>query len=161
MSAPVGLAAMPRDGAAAPDISFPTRQDRHGEARRRAERARRAALIERLTQSMRVVSSLWVGAHVRRVNATGAFAAVARRGNAEAGAIFIKVARLDGTADLWAPAPQSVFDEGRAYDRRFERVMEAAADAAVETRLKREIEFDPDIWIVEIEDRQGRSFLEG
>jgi len=109
---------------------------------------------------MRVVSSFWVGAYVRRVNATGAFAAIARRGAAEAGAIFVKVARLDGTADLYAPAPQSVFDEGRAYDRRFERVLEAAEDAAVEARLKREIGFDPDVWIVEVEDRQGRSFLE-
>jgi hypothetical protein len=32
--------------------------------------------------------------------------------------------------------------------------------AAVEARLKREIKFDSDLWIIEVEDRAGRSFLE-
>jgi hypothetical protein len=128
--------------------------------RRGQDRVRRIELIERLTRSMRVVSSLWVAAHVRRANGAGAFAVVARRGAAEAGAIFVKVARLDGTADLYGPAPQSLFDEDKPTDRRFERVVERGEEAAVEARLRRETDFDPDLWIVEIEDRQGRSFLE-
>jgi hypothetical protein len=36
----------------------------------------------------------------------------------------------------------------------------AATDADIEARLGREIRFDPDLWIVEIEDRAGRSFLD-
>ena len=60
---------------------------------------------------MRVTSSLWVGAYVRRCFGAGAFAAVARRGAEEAGAIFVIVDRLNGTADLYGPAPQAVFDE--------------------------------------------------
>ena len=56
---------------------------------------------------MRLKSAIWVAAYVRRCNVEGAFAAVRRRGAEEAGAIFIKLNRLDGTAELFAPAPQS------------------------------------------------------
>jgi len=84
-----------------------------------------------------------------------------RRGAAEAGAIFVKVDRLDGTCALYGPAPQSElgFD---GIERRWTRVhKESFVDAAsVESRLKREISFDPDLWIVEVEDREGRSFLD-
>ena len=55
---------------------------------------------------MRLTSDMWVAAYVRRCNVEGVFAAVRRRGAKEAGAIFIKVTRLDGTADLYGPAPQ-------------------------------------------------------
>jgi hypothetical protein len=30
----------------------------------------------------------------------------------------------------------------------------------VEARILREIEFDSDLWLVEVEDRQGRDFLD-
>lgn len=108
----------------------------------------------------RVVSSLFVAAIVRRANGAGAFAVVARRGAAEAGAIFVKVARLDGSADLYGPAPQALVDSEDDGDRRFERLVEGGADADVEARLAREARFDPDFWVVEIEDREGRSFVE-
>lgn len=110
---------------------------------------------------MRLTSEFWVGAHVRRCFAEGAFAAIARRGAAEAGAVFIKVNRLDGTVDLYGPAPQSFFDEDAAIgERRFERLLEAAAEAEADARLEREKRMDPDFWVVEIEDREGRSFLD-
>jgi hypothetical protein len=54
---------------------------------------------------MRVKSSIWVAAYVRRAYVEGAFAVVRRRGADEAGAVFIKIARLDGTAELFGPAP--------------------------------------------------------
>ena len=109
---------------------------------------------------MRVTSSLWAGAYVRRCYSKGAVATVARRGAEEAGAIFVIVERLDGTADLYGPAPQSSFAEARPSDRRFERIMEREALEAVTARLKRESNFDPDLWIVAVEDRDGRPFLE-
>lgn len=91
----------------------------------------------------------------------GAFAAVRRRGAEDAGAIFVKVSRFDGTATLFAPAPQSAFDEAMPTDRAFALALPAArADAVIEDRLMREIRFDPDAWIVEVEDRDGRHFLE-
>src|SRR5262245_64209122 len=111
---------------------------------------------------MRVKSGIWVAAYVRRCSVEGAFAAVRKRGAEEAGAIFIKIARLDGTADLFGPAPQSSFDEARPADRAFVQCMKVlpAPEADVEARLTRELKFDSDIWIVEVEDRAGRNFLD-
>jgi hypothetical protein len=108
---------------------------------------------------MRLKSGIWVAAYLRRCQIEGAFAAVRRRGAEEAGAIFIKLNRLDGTAELFGPAPQSAFDE-QASTRVFTRCVALKADAEVEAYLVREIRFDPDVWIVEIEDRAGRHFLD-
>lgn len=84
-----------------------------------------------------------------------------RRGAAEAGALFIKLDRLDGRAALYGPAPQSeTLPEG--VDRLFSKIHvdEFVDPAEAEARLKREIMFDPDLWIVEIEDRDGRVFVD-
>lgn len=111
---------------------------------------------------MRLKSAIWVSAYVRRCHIEGAFAAVRRRGAEEAGAIFIKLNRLDGTAELFAPAPQSAFDEAHPSDRAFARSSgaEPVPEDKVEERLKREIRFDSDAWIIEVEDRAGRHFLD-
>jgi hypothetical protein len=69
---------------------------------------------------MRLRSDIWVAAYLRRCAVEGAAAVLRRRGAAEAGAIFVIVNRLDGTAALFAPAPQSeVADLG--VERQFER----------------------------------------
>ena len=110
---------------------------------------------------MRLKSALWVAAYVRRCHVHGAFSALRRRGAEEAGAIFIKINRLDGTADLYGPAPQSSFDDAHPVERAFALVMPACSDEkATEERLVREIRFDPDLWIVETEERSGRAFLD-
>ena len=111
---------------------------------------------------MRLKSAIWVAAYLRRCNGEGAFAVVRHRGAEEAGAIFVKLNRLDGTAELFGPAPQSVFDEARPADRRFSRCLsdQPVPEAKIEERLARELRFDPDAWIIEVEDRSGRSFLE-
>jgi hypothetical protein len=112
---------------------------------------------------MRLKSGIWVAAYIRRCYVEGAFAAVRRHGAEEAGAVFIKVNRLDGTGTLYGPAPQTAFDEAQPSDRFFTIVLGRdgpVADADIEARLKREISFDPDIWIVESEDRAGRHFLD-
>jgi hypothetical protein len=111
---------------------------------------------------MRLKSALWVAAYLRRCSVNDAFGVVRRRGAEEAGAVFIRINRLDGTSDLYGPAPQSAFDDTRPADRVFTRCLAAqpAPDADVEAYLAREIKFDPDVWIVEVEDRAGRSFLD-
>jgi hypothetical protein len=112
---------------------------------------------------MRLKSSIWVSAYLRRCDVEGAFAAVRRRGAEEAGAIFIKLNRLDGTGTLYGPAPQSMFDEQQPSSRLFTALIGGgtpAADSDIETRLTKEIRFDPDVWIVEVEDRRGRNFLD-
>jgi hypothetical protein len=111
---------------------------------------------------MRLKSAIWVAAYVRRCNGAGAFAAVRRHGSDEAGAIFIKLNRLDGTAELFGPAPQAVFEEAHPAERAFTRCLgiEPVPEQLVENRLTREIRFDPDAWIVEVEDRACRHFLD-
>jgi len=111
---------------------------------------------------MRLKSSIWVAAYMRRCQVEGLFAAVRRHGADEAGAIFVKVNRLDGTADLYGPAPQAAFDESRPADRAFSLCLKErpAPEADVEAFLAREMRFDPDVWIVETEDREGRHFLD-
>jgi hypothetical protein len=115
---------------------------------------------------MRLKSALWVAAYLRRCQVEGLYAVVRRRGAEEAGAIFIRISRLDGTSDLFGPAPQSAFDAGggspHGGDRAFTPSMttQPAPDAAIEAYLAREIKFDPDVWIVEVEDRSGRNFLD-
>jgi hypothetical protein len=107
----------------------------------------------------RLVSDFFVSALLRRCAVEGVVAVLRRRGAAEAGAVFVKVDRLDGTADLYGPAPQSLVEEGRG-DRLFASVLQGAAPGDVEERMRREMRFDTDLWLVEIEDREGRPFLD-
>jgi hypothetical protein len=111
---------------------------------------------------MRLKSAIWVSAYLRRCNGAGAFTVLRQRGAEEAGAIFIKLNRLDGTAELFGPAPQSAFDEERPSARLFTRTLGKgpAPDADVEARLVREKRYDPDIWILEVEDREGRHHID-
>ena len=85
---------------------------------------------------------------------------MARRGAEEAGAIFIIVDKLSGVADLYGPAPQALFDERRPSDRKFQRVAENETLAAISAKLDSEMRFDPDLWIVAVEDREGRTFFD-
>jgi len=109
---------------------------------------------------MRLRTDFWVAAYIRRCQIEGTFAVLRRRGAAEAGAIFIKVDNLGGSAALYGPAPQS--ELGDTQERRFARLHAAAwvEPAEAEQRLQRQLRFDPDIWIIETEDRQGRAFLD-
>jgi hypothetical protein len=111
---------------------------------------------------MRLKSGIWVSAYLRRRHIEGTFAVVRRRGAEEAGAIFIKIARLDGTAELYGPAPQSAFDDSRPADRAFSPCFkqQPVPEAETEAYLAREIRFDSDVWIVEVEDRAGRHMLD-
>ena len=87
---------------------------------------------------------------------------VRRRGAEEAGAVFVRISRLDGTSDLFGPAPQSAFDAAAETPRAFTPSLatQSAPDADVEAYLARQLKFDPDAWIVEVEDREGRNFLD-
>jgi hypothetical protein len=109
---------------------------------------------------MRLRADIWVSAYVRRCAIEGAYSVLRRRGAAEAGAIFVKIDRLDGCAALFGPAPQSEVKEG--YDRLFTKLHREPwiTPAEAEARLAREINFDPDLWIIETEDRLGRCYLD-
>jgi hypothetical protein len=76
--------------------------------------------------------------------------------------LFVRVNRLDGTSDLFGPAPQSAFEAAEVAARAFSPCLarQSVPDAEIESYLARQLKFDPDIWIVEIEDRAGRNFLD-
>jgi hypothetical protein len=111
---------------------------------------------------MRLKTALWVAAYLRRCEVEGVFGVVRRRGAEEAGAVIVRISRLDGKSDLFGPAPQSAFEAAQDTARAFTPSLAAlpAADTEVEAYLAREVKFDPDVWIVEIEDRAGRNFLD-
>ena len=110
---------------------------------------------------MRLKTSIWVAAYLRRCESAGVFGAVRRRGAEEAGAVFVKVALLDGQAMLYVPAPQTVYDDSRPIERFFLATSrEPVSEKSVDERLQKELRFDPDAWIVETEDRAGRHFLD-
>ena len=106
-------------------------------------------------------ADIFVSAYLRRCAVEDAPAVLRRRGAAEAGAIFVKIDRLDGSAALYGPAPQTE-TAARGVDRLWTRMHkdEWISSLEVEDRLAKEIRFDPDLWIIEVEDRKGRVFLD-
>lgn len=107
----------------------------------------------------RLRSDFWVSAHLRRCAGEGIDAVLRRRGAAEAGAIFVSVDRLDGTSDLYGPSPQALVS-GEEVGRVFSAVVQGVPSLDVEARMTRELRFDPDLWWLAIDDRQGRSCLD-
>jgi len=102
----------------------------------------------------RLKSALYVQALMRRSEVAGAAAYLVRRGAEEAGAVFLKLNRLDGTCAVLSPARRG---EERIWTR---PLGENAEEARAAEYFARQIRIDPDIWIVEIEDREGRSFVD-
>ncbi len=111
---------------------------------------------------MRLRSDLWVAAYLRRCGAEGQSAVLRRRGAPEAGAIFVKVDGLDGRSALYAPGPQSMVELEPGVERMFIRAHkpEWIESGEADRRLEREAAFDPDLWVVEVEDRDGRVWLD-
>lgn len=112
---------------------------------------------------MRLTSSIWVSAYLRRCQSEGAYGVVARRGAEEAGAIFLRINRLDGTCDLYGPAPQSMSEEGADEGwggRNFEPLLTGRPETEADERIARERKFDTDLWLVEVDDREGRAFID-
>lgn len=106
----------------------------------------------------RLRSDFWVSAYLRRCGVEGVDAALRRRGAAEAGAVFVKIDQLDGTASLYGPAPQLFVED--SDERLFAPILQGVTPLEVEERMAREQRFDSDLWLVEVDDRQGRHFLD-
>lgn len=102
----------------------------------------------------RLTTGFWVAAYLTRLQAAAIPVFVARRGDATAGAVIVKVATLDGQARAF----QRRFD--LMADRRVWEVLAEGAEAEVDAVLARARARDPDLWIIEIEDRGGRSLLQ-
>ena len=99
-------------------------------------------------------TDIWVGALIRRAEQGGAFAAVLRKGAARAGAVLIKVLdRRAGIARLYAEATRG---DG---ERVWMQPVASEAEADLDAYAERSARIDPDVWVVEIDDREGRHFL--
>lgn len=102
----------------------------------------------------RLAAGLWVEAYLRQLQLEGIPAFVTRRGDATAGAVLVKTASMDGTAT----AHQRVTDP-MTGTRRWE-VLAAGPEADVDATITRQRGFDPDLWVIEIEDPKGRNLLD-
>lgn len=80
------------------------------------------------------------------------------KGAEEAGAIYVIVNHLDGACHLFGPAPGASIDE-MGERRWIEELTPPATLADAEALLARKRKFDPDIWVVEVEDRKGTAGL--
>lgn len=109
--------------------------------------------------AMRLKSEIWIKALLHRAASAGSPGVVVRRGDKDAGAVLVVVARLDGTADLYGPAPAGI--ESPDGERLLQCWKSRAPEAEITAVIERESRFDSDIWVAEIEDREGRHFLDG
>lgn len=114
----------------------------------------RMGLSEGVFVSARLTTDFWVGAYLARLAAAAIPAFLTAKGDATAGAVLVKIATLDGKASAFHRAYGP--DGERIWAALAEDVPEAEADAA----LARQRSFDPDIWIIEIEDKKGRTLLD-
>ncbi len=105
---------------------------------------------------MDLKTHIWAGALIRRAEIGGAAAVVVRKGDLDAGAVLVKVATLDGKARLYAPALDA---QGEQIFIDLSAGSLGADESAVDAYARRRAETDPDLWLVEIEDRHGRHFL--
>lgn len=102
----------------------------------------------------RLTSEFWVTAYLARLRLADIPAFLVARGDATAGAVLVKVATLDGRARAF----QRQFDLDR--DARVWVVLVEGAEGEVDAAIARQRGFDRDLWVIEVEDRAGRSLLE-
>ncbi|WP_068087714.1 DUF1491 family protein [Polycladidibacter stylochi] len=108
---------------------------------------------------MRLTSKFWTTAYIRRCFSEGAYALINQKGAEEAGSIFVIVDHINGSYDLYGPAPQSYYCETKEQDREFERLKQQVTREDILDRLQKEKRMDADFWVIEVEDKEGRHFL--
>jgi hypothetical protein len=101
----------------------------------------------------RLTAEFWVQAYLARLRLADIPAFLLRRGDATAGAVMVKLNTLDGRAKAFA----------RSWDASGARVwtvLAEGAEAEVDAALARQRGYDPDLWLIEVEDRAGRHLLD-
>jgi hypothetical protein len=102
----------------------------------------------------RLTAEFWVAAYLTRLRLAEIPAFVTARGDGTAGAVAVKVNRLDGTARAWTRS----FDPSSGA--RVWAVLADGPETDVDAALLRQRGYDPDLWLLEVEDRAGRSLLD-
>ena len=102
----------------------------------------------------RLTAGLWVSAYLTRLRLVEIPAYVTARGDATAGAVLVKVATLDGRAQAF----QRSFD--LMSDSRIWVLLTQGLEPDVDAAIARQHSRDPDLWVIELEDKQGRTLLD-
>lgn len=102
----------------------------------------------------RLTSDVWVSAYLARLRGLAIPAFVVRKGDATAGAVLIKLNTLDGQASCY----QRSFDLETGARRWV--VLQSGDDRDVEASIAKQCSFDSDLWVIEVEDREGRHLLD-
>jgi hypothetical protein len=102
----------------------------------------------------RLTAGFWVQAYLARLRLANVPAYVTARGDDTAGAVLVKVATLDGRARAY----QRSFD--MATGERVWMLLTEGEEAAVDAAVARQRSFDRDLWVIELEDRAGRTLLD-
>ncbi|ATG48725.1 DUF1491 family protein [Celeribacter ethanolicus] len=102
----------------------------------------------------RLTADVWVSAYLTRLRLADIPAFVVKKGDATAGAVMVKLNTLDGQAKAF----QREFN--LMEDRREWGLLAEGEERAVDASLAKQRSFDPDLWIIEVEDRLGRTLLD-
>jgi len=101
----------------------------------------------------RLTAEFWVHAYLRRLDIANIPAFVVCKGDATAGAVLVKSNPLDGRATLFH----------RTYDGKGQRIwaeLDAGLEPEMDDVITRQRRFDPDLWVIEVEDSKGRTLLD-
>lgn len=102
----------------------------------------------------RLASSFWVQAYLRRLSLHDIPAFVVAHGDDTAGAVLVKLNTLDGQATAFTRS------FGLMSDTRTWMALAQGDQSEVDAAIARQRGFDPDLWVIEVEDRQGRHLLD-
>jgi hypothetical protein len=103
---------------------------------------------------LRLTAGIWVSAYLARLRLADIPAFVVRRGDDTAGAVLVKLNTLDGKATCY----QRSFDLMTGERRWVE--LTSGDEAKVDEAIARQRSFDPDLWVLEVESREGRHLLD-
>ncbi len=101
----------------------------------------------------RLTADFWVHAYIARLRLQDIPAFVVAHGDDTAGAVLVKMNTLDGQAVAF----QRSFDLMSGERKWVE--LSSGEEADVDNTIQRQRSFDPDLWVIEVEDRQGRHLL--
>ncbi len=101
----------------------------------------------------RLTAEFWVHAYLARLRFQEIPAFVVAHGDDTAGAVLVKLNTLDGQATAF----QRSFDLMSGERKWVE--LSSGDEADVDDAISRQRKYDPDLWVIEVEDRQGRHLL--